>query len=98
MHRNLIPFASIGLSALACILAAVAVSRGERAQVAASSSVELDDARLEALARQISALRADLESLAISSRESSTSRVPMEKAPEPAVVPPELLARLKGLE
>jgi hypothetical protein len=97
-----IALAALCLSGLACVLAAVAATRGERAPAVASAAADPSVERWRQLSDQTAALRADLDRLASAAREGASPRQPMEKAPEvapqPTSVPPELLQRLSALE
>jgi hypothetical protein len=98
MDKNSISLATLGLSILACALAVLALTRGSHAPVTVGASDSSDSKRLQELTDQTVALRADLNRFASASRDTSALREPMERAPEQATVPPELLQRLAGLE
>jgi hypothetical protein len=93
-----IAFAALVLSGLACALAAVAATRGERAPAVASAAVDPRVERFQQLTDQTAALRADLDRLANAARDGPSLRQPMEKAAEPASVPADLSQRLTALE
>ncbi len=93
-----IAFAALVLSGLACVLAAVAATRGERAPAVASAAVDPSVERFQQLTDQTAALRADLDRLASAARDGPSPRQPVEKAPELASAPTDLSQRLTALE
>jgi len=96
--KNPISLAALGLSVVACILAGLAWSRGDRTPAVASAAVDPHAERLQELADQTATLRTDLDRLAMAGREGSAIRQPVDRVPEQASVPPELLQRLSALE
>jgi hypothetical protein len=98
MHKNSIPFIALGLSGLACALAGMAWSRGEHVPAVVNAADDPNAERLQELADQTAALRAELDHLASARRDELSPRQPMERVPEQASVPPEWLQRLTAIE
>jgi len=88
----------LGLSALACVLAGLSLSKGTPPSSGTVAAARPEDARAPATADELAKLRAELERLAAAVRDDSSMRDAAERNPVEAKVPIEVAQRLSALE
>jgi hypothetical protein len=98
MNKNLVAYAALGLSALACILFAVTWSRSDATHERGVEAAGPDPAQLDQLAERTEKLRAEVARLTDLVHQGGGLATPIDRAPVRAELPQELLDRLAALE